>query len=63
MSFWVWVEIVCRGCARQMSGRHVSGPRIPRRDMAREAKEAGWHKLEDEWFCAACKKNRYDMSL
>lgn len=61
MSFWVWIEIVCRGCAVQGFGLHVSEPRIPRREIAKAMRDRNWDLMDCEWFCPKCKDNRYQI--
>lgn len=40
--FWVWCEIVCIDCGDSIAGTHVSGARVPRREMKAEAVRHGW---------------------
>lgn len=39
---YIWCEIVCAHCANTIGGRHVSGNRIPKREMLKEIKKYGW---------------------
>lgn len=57
MSFWVWTEIVCRGCASVTAGRFTAGI-VRRREMKNEAHRQGWifDKESEEWFCCDCKR-------
>lgn len=61
MSFWVWTELVCRGCATTLAGRFTQGP-IRRREMKNEATRHGWifDKESEDWFCATCKRKPRD---
>lgn len=50
MSFFVWVEVVCRGCAKTAAGRYTTST-IPRRDILKEAQQEGWIREGDEMYC------------
>lgn len=55
MSFYVWCELVCEGCAVTTSGQHTRST-IPRRAMKREAvDDYGWSFREGgKTYCAEC---------
>lgn len=58
MSFFVWCEIVCEGCATTICGRHVSRG-IPRREMKQQARAFGWSFLDDgSALCQRCTSGR-----
>lgn len=60
MSFYVWVEIVCRKCAYVTAGRFTTGT-IQRKLMRAEAERQGWtfHDMGEEygrdWECNRCR--------
>ena len=64
MSFSVWVELICLNCAKSRFGQHVYGI-IPRRQIAKDAKKAGWvlgGVDNDAWFCCEKCKSDWDKS-
>lgn len=65
MTGWVWVEVVCRRCARVDEGVHVLVSRdggVQRhhkhrvKDLLQGVRRAGWKQRGDEFFCPECKK-------
>lgn len=55
MATFIWCELVCGNCARTSSGRYVSGPTVPRRELKQWARKDGWKFSGDEAFCCrAC---------
>ncbi len=41
MAAEVWCEFVCASCAMSLEGRFVTGPRLPRPDLRKEAVAKG----------------------
>ena len=50
MATYIWCEIVCCNCSDAVSGRHTSGA-LPRREMKKEARKAGWVFSGNDAFC------------
>lgn len=56
MAWTVWCEIVCEDCADTVAGQHNEHS-LNKREMAKEARRAGWKLTGDEWRCRRCKNN------
>lgn len=56
MSFFVWCELVCDGCAQTVAGQHTKAERVPRRAMKREAiDDFGWvFHANGDTHCRTC---------
>jgi hypothetical protein len=64
MAFDVWVELVCANCSETGCGQHIYG-RVPRREILKNAKGAGWLKGgpdNEEMFCGKFCKDDYDSN-
>lgn len=56
---YVWCEIVCSSCSETTAGCFTA-KNIPRKQMEKEARAAGWEWRADseteseDWFCRRC---------
>lgn len=61
--FLVFLELVCRRCARTEAGRFTMGA-IPRKTMRHIAESRGWEykttTYGKDWFCGNCKHKSDD---
>lgn len=48
----VWVEFVCRKCAKVEIGQYVTNGQIPVRALKKEALKQGWLFKHNEVFCS-----------
>jgi hypothetical protein len=62
MSFYIWCEIVCLGCAIATAGRHTTKT-LPRREMKADAKASGWVFYDDgNARCPGCAKDHAKLN-
>lgn len=59
MKFWVWCEVLCSECNKQLAGEYAEGSRMPIGYFRDEFHRLGWVARGQDVFCSTKCRDRY----